>query len=119
MQKEDSYININNSYSKRKISWIPSKTTFYCLILSLHLSAQDYNLSIISLDQPTVFQSLDLSYPSKIENIAKLYPALENCISTLQSKGYLAASVDSLYFYDSTYLAKIHLGITIHTVPPN
>lgn len=83
---------------------------FYNIFLPLNTSAQDYNLSITSLDQPAIFQSLDLDYPSKIENIAALYPVLENSLSTLQNQGYLAASVDSIYFYDSTYLAKVYLG---------
>ncbi|MEM8526459.1 MAG: BamA/TamA family outer membrane protein [Bacteroidota bacterium] len=90
--------------------WIVSNTFFCCLFSPFYFFAQDYNLQITCFDQPTVFQTLDLEFPSKIENIAALYPVLENSLTDLQNQGYLAASVDSIYFYENTYLAKLYLG---------
>jgi len=100
----------SSQYNKGITSWMQSKAILLCLFLPFQQFAQDYHLTIVSLDQPTVFQSIDLDYPLEIENITALYPILENTLSKLQNQGYLAASADSIYFYDSTYLAKIYLG---------
>ncbi len=51
-----------------------------------------------------------ISYPTYFQHQDSISIALNNLIQNLQQKGYYAASIDSTYFQDSTYIADIYVG---------
>ncbi|MEM0991732.1 MAG: BamA/TamA family outer membrane protein [Bacteroidota bacterium] len=83
-------------------------TGYLCFITSLN--AQVYQLKLEALDQASDFLSNQIEYPEQIPDITQLLPTLEDCIEQLQQQGYYTASVDSIYTFDRTYVAKIHVG---------
>lgn len=84
-------------------------STKYCLILLLlslinGLKAQTIELKLYSEQNNSVVSKLN--YKKKFTNKKEALKEIENVISTLQYKGYLLASIDSIYS-DSTKITAI------------
>jgi outer membrane translocation and assembly module TamA len=75
---------------------------------------QSYRLALDILPNNQVLPSNILA--PKDVTTASLTTTLEDVLSQLRQLGYWSASVDSLFFYDSTYLAKVYLGEPIRWI---
>ena len=71
--------------------------------------AQEYTLSLQINSDTDQTLPIDLDYPQKITT-AQLTSSLEKVITQLHNAGYFSASIDSIFSYDSTYLAQVYTG---------
>ncbi len=78
------------------------------------LSSQTYRFEVDVLPNNQVLPSKIVA-PKNVTT-ASLTTTLEDILSQLRQLGYWSASVDSLFFYDSTYLAKVYLGEPIRWI---
>lgn len=70
--------------------------------------AQNYKLILLHAETGVPIQ--DLSVPQKNLNSIEAYNYLRELVPELQKKGFLAASIDSLYITEDTYYAFVHQG---------
>lgn len=88
--------------------------TIIPLLYFTTLSSQSYHFALDILPNTQVLPSSIIA-PKEVTT-GTLTTTLEDILSQLRQLGYWSASVDSLFFYDSTYLAKVYLGEPIRWV---
>lgn len=88
--------------------------TIIPLLYFTTLSSQSYRFELDILPNTQVLPS-HIVAPKEVTT-STLTTTLENILSQLRQLGYWSASVDSLFFYDSTYLAKIYVGKPIRWI---
>lgn len=88
--------------------------TIIPLLYFTTLSSQSYRFELDILPNAQVLPS-HIVAPKEVTT-STLTTTLENILSQLRQLGYWSASVDSLFFYDSTYLAKIYVGKPIRWI---
>ncbi len=82
---------------------------FLFLFCVYFCKAQEYAL-VVAFDKGSTAEiPFELDYPQKITT-AQLTTSLQKVIAQFHNAGYLGASVDSIFTFDSTYIAKIHVG---------
>jgi outer membrane protein assembly factor BamA len=80
------------------------------LLVCVFSKAQSYNLELYSVENKDSLLHQLVHLPQPNQDAVSVYSFLQSLIPSLQSKGYLAASVDSVSVKDHQYKAFVFLG---------
>lgn len=101
---------------------------FFCLCTAMRLPAQNYVLRLHPVDLPAGDSAIwqqDIPAPPAQGSSQEIVSYLKELVPTLQGKGFLAASLDSLHVADGRYDAFLFLGnryrwgaLALDSLPP-
>lgn len=83
---------------------------FFLFSQNQNKSFRSLNLELIALDKDTVFVQKYIDFQDVVSDSLSLYKELEQIRLGLNGGGYLAASIDSLEWQDSTATAFLEVG---------